>query len=137
MLNFTRQEKMVMLFLITAFVVGGGIHLGKNYLKSEINFAIEDTSRYAIEFKNKKLEVDSLYLNKIHENKNKDGIKININTADQKELCKIKGIGPVTAEKILKYRNQNGKFLQIEDLENVKGIGKKTIKKIKGEVTVD
>ena len=62
---------------------------------------------------------------------------VDINTADQKELCKIKGIGPVTAEKILKYRNQNGKFLQIEDLENVKGIGKKTIKKIKGEVTVD
>ncbi|HHB76341.1 MAG TPA: helix-hairpin-helix domain-containing protein [Desulfobulbus sp.] len=57
--------------------------------------------------------------------------KVNINTADAKTLTELTGIGPVTAEKIVAYRKKNGKFKNAKDLMNVKGIGEKTLQKMK------
>lgn len=56
---------------------------------------------------------------------------ININTADKKMLTELPGVGPKTADAILKYRKANGKFKSANDLLNVKGIGEKTLKKMK------
>jgi len=50
---------------------------------------------------------------------------VNINSASEEELCSLKGIGTKTAEAIIKYRNENGRFKCREDLMKVKGIGKK------------
>lgn len=61
---------------------------------------------------------------------------ININTADESELCDITGIGPVTASKIIDYRNKNGRFKRKEDIKNVSGIGDKTYEKIKDLIGV-
>src|SRR3989338_8193102 len=49
--------------------------------------------------------------------------KININSASASELCKINGIGPGTAAKIIEYRSSNGSFSKIEDIMKVKTIG--------------
>ena len=57
--------------------------------------------------------------------------KININTATADELCRISGIGEVTATKIIEYRENNNGFSSVDDLLNVSGIGEKTLKKIK------
>lgn len=57
--------------------------------------------------------------------------EININTADQQVLTQIKGIGPSTAKKIIDYRNENGEFKSIDDLMNVKGIGEKSLAKMR------
>ncbi|MDR1953529.1 MAG: helix-hairpin-helix domain-containing protein [Clostridiales Family XIII bacterium] len=62
--------------------------------------------------------------------------KININTADSDTLQQITGVGPATAQKILDYRTQNGKFAAIEDIQNVSGIGAKTFEKMKDQITV-
>lgn len=62
--------------------------------------------------------------------------KVNINTADMKGLTKIKGIGKVTAQKIIDYRTKNGPFKSIEELMKVKGIGKKTFEKFKNDIEV-
>jgi competence protein ComEA len=61
--------------------------------------------------------------------------KININTADAEQLATLPGIGQVKAEAIIKYRKDKGKFKNINDLKEVKGIGDKMIEKIKPEVT--
>lgn len=62
--------------------------------------------------------------------------KININTATKEELETIPGIGPALAERIIEYRNKNGKFKSIEDLKNVSGIGDKLFESLKENITV-
>lgn len=61
---------------------------------------------------------------------------VNINTASQSELETLKGIGPAKAKAIVEYRNQNGMFNSIDDLEKISGIGPGVIKQIRNEVTV-
>lgn len=61
---------------------------------------------------------------------------ININTASEKELQTLSGIGEVKARAIIAYRNSIGKFKRIEELLNVSGIGDKTFEKIRAFVTV-
>ena len=58
-------------------------------------------------------------------------LKIDINNAVQEELEQIPHIGEVIAARIIEYREKNGNFEKIEDIINVKGIGKKTFYKIK------
>lgn len=62
--------------------------------------------------------------------------KVNINTANQSELETLPGIGTSIASRIIEYRQQNGKFQKIEDLQNVKGIGNSKYINIKEYVTV-
>lgn len=61
---------------------------------------------------------------------------VNINTADEKTLDTLPGIGSSTAKKIIEYRNTGGKFNKPEDIMNVKGIGKSKYEKIKSMITV-
>jgi competence protein ComEA len=56
---------------------------------------------------------------------------VNINTANQEELEALPEIGPVTAVKIIEYRELNGLFTTIEDIQKVNGIGPKTYEAIK------
>ena len=63
--------------------------------------------------------------------------KININTATQRELESLPGIGPVTAQKIITYRQENGSFTEIEAIQNVSGIGPATFEKLKDLITVE
>lgn len=59
--------------------------------------------------------------------------RIDINTADATQLQTLNGVGPVTAERIIAYRNQHGRFSSVDDLLNVKGIGAKTLDKLRAQ----
>ncbi len=48
-----------------------------------------------------------------------------INKATFKELQQLKGIGPKLADRILAYRGQHGKFLNVDDLKKVRGVHEK------------
>ena len=69
-------------------------------------------------------------------NKNEKEEKMNINTAEQTELETLPGIGPSLAQRIIEYRETNGDFKKIEDLQNVKGIGNSKYSNIKDSVCI-
>lgn len=62
--------------------------------------------------------------------------RVNINTADETELCTLSGIGSSKAKAIISYREENGPFTSAEELMNVEGIKEGTFAGIKDEIVV-
>ena len=62
--------------------------------------------------------------------------KVNLNTADEKMLCTLPGIGTSRAKSIIDYRTKNGVFKRIEDVMKVSGIKEAAFEKIKDFITV-
>ena len=60
--------------------------------------------------------------------------KVNINTATADELASLPGITKARAEKIVKYRDENGFFSSLEDLKNIDMINDKLIESIRDEL---
>ena len=61
---------------------------------------------------------------------------VDLNQPDQEQLTAIPGIGPVTAERIVQWREENGPFRRVEDLMKVKGIGESTFEKLRPHIKV-
>jgi competence protein ComEA len=59
---------------------------------------------------------------------------VNINSASQKQLEELPGVGPVKAKAIIDYRKKNGPFKTTEDIKKVEGIGDATYDQIKGDL---
>ncbi len=63
---------------------------------------------------------------------------ININTADAQSLAAgLKGIGPSKAAEIVKYRETYGPFASVDELTEVKGVGKSTVEKNRNVLTLE
>lgn len=62
--------------------------------------------------------------------------RINLNTATQKQLVTLPGVGKKKAAAIIEYRTKNGKFKNLEDVMKVKGIGPKMLNKFKNQLTL-
>ena len=61
---------------------------------------------------------------------------ININRADKDTLMELPGIGEVMAERIIAYRNKHGSFTHVNELQNVEGMGTKTLNEIWNLITI-
>ena len=61
---------------------------------------------------------------------------VDLNTATASELETVKGIGPAKAKAIVAHREKEGAFKSVDDLSSVKGFGKASVSKLKGELTV-
>ena len=61
---------------------------------------------------------------------------VNINSANSAQLQTLNGIGPTKAQEMLRYRKTHGGFKTADELVNVKGIGPKTMIKLKPQVSV-
>ena len=61
---------------------------------------------------------------------------VDLNRADQSQLEQLPGVGPVTAQAMLTWRQQHGRFNRIEELQEVDGIGPKTYAQIAPHVRV-
>ena len=109
MLNLTKYEKYILIFLLFIGLLGVGLLYGK-----------------------KSIVADSVDMPRIEE------ISIvNINTATEDELVSLKGIGPALAARIIEYRRENGNFGEKEDLEKVKGIGPSKLEKIIDSICIE
>lgn len=65
-----------------------------------------------------------------------DVTPVDINTAGTEELATLPGIGEKLAERIVKYRADNGDFASVDDLLNVSGIGEGKLEALRDYVSV-
>lgn len=63
-------------------------------------------------------------------------LPVNLNTASVAELDSLPRIGPALAQRIVDYRDANGRFASVDDLRNVTGIGEKTFEGLKDLVRI-
>ena len=62
---------------------------------------------------------------------------LEVNQATEAELQEVPGIGPTMARRIVEWRKKNGRFERLDDLLNVRGIGVKTLAKLRPYLRVD
>ncbi len=105
MLQFTKQERLVLVYLACVFVLG-----------TTLRVLIK---RFPVLFSWVYFLPDKAYVT-----------KLDINTASQEELMSLPYVGRVTAENILNYRQEQGDFKHLEELQRVKGIGPDKFSKI-------
>lgn len=114
--------------------------------KVNLAYVLEDGQKIYIPNKNEKISEIQYIITDSGENVLKDtgkesnvkgGIKkVNINSANQEELETLPGVGPSLAVRIIEYRNSNGKFEKVEDVQNVKGIGDSKFTNIKEYICI-
>ena len=62
--------------------------------------------------------------------------RIDLNTADVTQLQELKGVGPKTAQAIVQWRDSQGPFTNVDQLLAIKGIGEKTLAKMRDSLVV-
>ncbi len=136
----TTQEKLIIKFLSGAILLGGIIGIIRHKFISD-NELVEAVATQNEKFLHlSTLPVDSVGSSDTDflvegESDLIDSL-ININTATKEELMELPKIGPVTAERILRYREDFGNFHNIDELKNIKGIGPKTMEQLRLLVTL-
>lgn len=163
-LNFTKSEGRILLLVTGILAVGFSVKIYNEVLSvpeksfnmesfetkftslaksSPVNF--DEERFYNTLSEDEKVLYDSLkkieeqYYDAPEERKKKINIaenSIDLNTASMEELIALPGIGEVTAERIIQFRETKGRFRKIEDIMNVKGIGKKKFENIKPYIKV-
>lgn len=135
--------------IVDAIKEAGGATKNANLDRVNLAYILSDGQKIYIPNKNEKDEGKEYIIANSGENilleegnsntreslKGVDG-KVNINDAKQTELETLPGIGPSLAQRIIEYRENNGKFQKIEDLQNVKGIGDSKYSNIKDNVCI-
>ena len=120
----------------------GGLTENADTTNINLAYMVEDGMKIRIPSSNEEdieenyISVDSGKRVIMSDESNNSSLIVNINTANETELEQLPGIGPSISSKIVDYRNQNGKFKNIEDIKNVTGIGDSKYEKIKNFIKV-
>lgn len=116
-----------------AINMAGGLTQDADLSNINLAYEIDDGEKICIPNINEENDSEETQ-NKANESSSNK--KVNINKAGISELTQIPGIGASTAEKIVSYREENGKFSTIEDIKNVTGIGNSKYNSIKEYISV-
>ena len=131
--------------IIDAINMAGGKTEEADLSKINLAYIVEDGTQIYIPRINENLNQVNLIsdgarigviINDSNVEENKVDAKVNINTANKEKLETLPGIGETTAQKIIDYRESNGKFKTIEDIKNVSGIGEAKYESLKDKITV-
>jgi len=157
-IGFTKTETQIVLFILAAFAVGAIVLYSKTQANEadylEFDYSAEDSLFNAalgnvdMDDVTKKDSIEKRVASKnelldFGSGKKKDAVipmpkslssVVNINTASASELSSLPGIGSKTAENILAYRKQKGKFSKTDQLLNIKGIGKAKLAKLREHI---
>jgi competence ComEA-like helix-hairpin-helix protein len=126
--HLTRQERLVLIFVVAALAVGAAVKAARG----ERAPAAPRPTEVEFDLAVPKPSVDAAALAAATAPE-----KINVNTADAEALCKLPGVGVCYAARIVAYREEHGPFERPEDLAAVRGIGPKTVEKLKPYVTCE
>jgi competence ComEA-like helix-hairpin-helix protein len=122
--SLTKTERNVLLFLAVALLAGAGIRLYQVSYTPAIQFDYSHSdSTFAALSQESDENPDTL--------SGDEAGRLNINVATKEELMDLPGIGEVTADRILKHRDEAGRFTSVEGLRAIKGISKKKLEQIK------
>lgn len=109
--------------------------LTKQAEEKQLNLAEKLQDQQMIYIPNKEeaeeMEIDG---DKEAEDNNED--MIDINAADINELQKISGVGPAKAQAIVDYREENGAFESVDELNEISGFGEKTVEKLRDSIKI-
>jgi competence protein ComEA len=142
-LGFTHNEVKVVLFLSATFLAGLGIRWYNAATQKQVavpfDYARAD-SEFAARSKTLATFTPSGAAETSRASVRKPALKpenIDLNTATTAQLIQLPGIGPSYAERIIAYRTEHGSFKTVDELENVKGIGKKRLEQIRPFIRVE
>ncbi len=114
----------------------GGIKPEANLKEINLASEIEDGEKIYVPNLVEQVEETTLSSESEANTSSKSEGKVNINKASVSELTSIPGVGASTAQKIITYREENGKFKTIEDIKNVSGIGDSKYNSMKDFISV-
>lgn len=99
---------------------------------------LEDGMKVVVPTKEETAEVEDqeFLINDVGASKKEQNGKVDLNTADEAQLCTLPGIGESRAKSIIAYREEHGAFQKIEDVMKVSGIKEAAFEKIKNEIVV-
>ncbi|MDE0586841.1 MAG: helix-hairpin-helix domain-containing protein, partial [Candidatus Marinimicrobia bacterium] len=125
---FTQQEKLIIKFLLGVIMLGIVVTGYRHWFVESVPSAEKEILAFqaaAVRVAEEKEKIPN-------ENRKNQLLKsVNINTSDKADIMTIPRIGPVTAERIILHREDHGLYNSVEELLNVKGIGPKTLEKIR------
>lgn len=121
--------------IVDAIEKAGGQTEEANLKNVNLAYELEDGQKIYIPNKSEE-NTNEITDDGVTEIDSKENDTININKANEKELQELNGIGESLASSIIKYREDNGKFKNIEDLKNVPGIGDSKFENIKEYIKV-
>lgn len=125
-LAFTKSEQRILFFLVGAFVLGSVVR------------SLQGDGGPGVASSDPRNDSLFIVLSSLDLGHPDDGLAplLNVNTASQAELVALPGIGEVTAERIVLYRDEFGPFTSINQLLRVKGISKKKLEQLKALITI-
>lgn len=109
---FTRDERAVVLFLAASLAIGSAVLIARRVEPGFVAPAEAETSRETARPKEPVWPID-------------------LNAAGAEELLRLPGIGPVRAAAVVKLRNERGGFRSVDELLDVKGIGERTLERVR------